>query len=139
LVKVRSRLIDCGDSCVKLAGQYKTAMKYTIQLLGLIFLLSIIGITNADEIKPGSYGKIQEINLLNSWLLIDSRRLKVTSNTEIRNFETPSGTYLRAMKIGQPVLFTATREHELLRLWIYPSDIRKRAQLLDDDTLERMH
>lgn len=102
----------------------------------IIGLIAALLTGTAYGAQPQSYGAVQEVNAAKSWITIDSRRLLVTAKTEIRNLDTRQH-YLSAIAAGQPVLYTATPQHELLQLWVYPLDGEKRARLLGREVVER--
>ena len=106
--------------------------------LTILFILTIVFVltASAEASEPQRYGILREINLLQSWVIIDSRRLLVTSQTQIRNLPS-GGDFLRALKPGQPVLYDTTPQHELLQLWAYPIDIQQRKKLLGEEFIER--
>lgn len=102
----------------------------------LLIALALMSIAStAISAQPQVYGTIKEINLYRSWIVVGSHRLLVTPHTQIRNLST-GGDYLRALQAGQPVLYDAGPEHELIQIRAYPVDLEQRKRFLSGEFIE---
>jgi hypothetical protein len=110
--------------------------RHILTLSTLACLLLALSLPALAAGEPAQWGKIQEVNPRESWVIIDTQRLLITPQTKIRNLDT-AGDSVRALRKGQLVRFTPGPQHGLLTLWIYPSDPQqlKKLGVTDLETL----